>query len=465
MNSKNIIQDTPLSFSLIWPTASHYHEWINKDYPLKDDLIKDIRLDKICSEIQVNYNYNFLLSQLSCVIDNEETIKYRRDFLKDIITYPWFPQVFSKIRNIISVIENESSVRFNKGSSLYISLWYIQKITHVYDFCEMIYNSINPTGDPRKEIKGYSDATLKLYKMADILLHDPAYKNIKTEVDDILNNLSQYQNLKVIVNLKRNKCYFTLADPREEVLYTKITGEEDKKNIYLKHGIFSFPLFDEIINILRSKNPEFFYKILAAGKKIEAMEHIYETFLNFNQELDFYESALVLKELYEKLQLPYCMPELPGDSDESVTSLGGFYDLVIALHMADEGKFNNGAIVTNDVDLSRNERIAIITGPNQGGKTTWLRAVTLCQVLFQAGLFVPAKKAVLSVKDFIFTHFPANEKFILSKGRMGEEASRMKIIFKNITRNSMVMMNESFSSTNAIDGLNIISVVIKVCVQ
>jgi DNA mismatch repair ATPase MutS len=94
-------------------------------------------------------------------------------------------------------------------------------------------------------------------------------------------------------------------------------------------------------------------------------------------------------------------------------------------------------------------RIFIVTGPNQGGKTTYLQSIGLVQVLAQAGIFVPASRARISPVDGIFSHFPIEEKLARATGRFGDEAKRLNEIFEQATKHSFVLLNETFSSTNA----------------
>ncbi|MBZ0288083.1 MAG: DNA mismatch repair protein MutS, partial [Anaerolineae bacterium] len=89
----------------------------------------------------------------------------------------------------------------------------------------------------------------------------------------------------------------------------------------------------------------------------------------------------------------------------------------------------------------------IITGPNQGGKTTHIQAIALAQVLFQAGLYVPGCSARISPVDGIYTHFPVEERPSAEAGRFGEEAQRLSEIFAQATRHSLILLNESLSST------------------
>jgi len=130
------------------------------------------------------------------------------------------------------------------------------------------------------------------------------------------------------------------------------------------------------------------------------------------------------------------------------------YDLSLAVRMVND---NRGAahLVTNDHYSDHTARIFILTGPNQGGKTTFLRSVGIAQVLFQAGCFVPAKSAALSPVDYIFTHFQEKEVLGVKKGRLGEEAARIARIFNHVTEYSLILLNETFSSARRVDGYHL----------
>jgi DNA mismatch repair protein MutS len=97
----------------------------------------------------------------------------------------------------------------------------------------------------------------------------------------------------------------------------------------------------------------------------------------------------------------------------------------------------------------------VLTGPNRGGKTTYARAVGVAQVLFQAGLFVPAASACLSPVDAIFTHFPTREDVRPGQGRLDLEAERLHAIFRAATPQSLILLNEALSGTSALEALDL----------
>jgi DNA mismatch repair ATPase MutS len=110
-------------------------------------------------------------------------------------------------------------------------------------------------------------------------------------------------------------------------------------------------------------------------------------------------------------------------------------------------------LVANEAHFDKSGRIFILTGPNQGGKTTFTQAIGLIQVLAQAGLHIPAKSGLVSPVDAIYTHFARQEGPDLEAGRLGEEARRLNTIFQQATAHSLVLLNESLASTSASESL------------
>ena len=172
-------------------------------------------------------------------------------------------------------------------------------------------------------------------------------------------------------------------------------------------------------------------------------------FANLAFELVFYLGAAGLIRKLQERGLPMCCPDVLPQADRA-GELQDFYDLNLALRLSHKSDTPNlqTEIVTNHAIFVDAGRIFILTGPNQGGKTTYIQGIGLAQVLFQTGLYVPGTAARLSPVDGIFTHFPAEEKPGLEAGRFGEEARRLQKIFQQATRHSLLLLNESLTSTS-----------------
>jgi DNA mismatch repair ATPase MutS len=166
-------------------------------------------------------------------------------------------------------------------------------------------------------------------------------------------------------------------------------------------------------------------------------------------ELAFYLGAVQLIERVRQRGLPMCRPELALIEGRRC-ELEDTYNLSLALRFLarDSQTDLSRAVITNDVMFEAEARIFILTGPNQGGKTTYTQAIGQVQVLAQAGLFVPGSRARISPVDTIYTHFPVEEKPNAEAGRLGEESRRLNDIFASATRHSLILLNESLSSTS-----------------
>src|SRR6266487_1354022 len=125
----------------------------------------------------------------------------------------------------------------------------------------------------------------------------------------------------------------------------------------------------------------------------------------------------------------------------------GLYDVALALTL-EQG------VVGNDVNAD-GKNLVIITGANQGGKSTFLRSIGLAQLMMQCGMFVPAESFSANLCNGLFTHYKREEDISMQSGKFDEELGRMSTIVDNITPNSMVLFNESFAATNEREGSEI----------
>jgi DNA mismatch repair protein MutS len=208
------------------------------------------------------------------------------------------------------------------------------------------------------------------------------------------------------------------------------------------------PLFRDLYEILKETiNP-----ITAA---LNHYARVHTSLLTaLEAEIAFYLGAVALIQRLRASGLPMCRPKaLP--MKERLCQMKGMHNLLLALALLDEDPEAqlDKKIVLNNIDFGPQGRIFILTGPNLGGKTVYTQAVGLAQVLFQAGLYVPAERARMSPVDGLFTHFATLEESDSGMGRLGEEAERLNEIFQSVTSQGLVLLNESLSSTSPRESL------------
>lgn len=128
----------------------------------------------------------------------------------------------------------------------------------------------------------------------------------------------------------------------------------------------------------------------------------------------------------------------------------GLYNMKLAINLPDPKD-----LVVNDLVFDKDHTIYILTGANRGGKTTITQAVGMLFALAQGGAFIPAESFEFAPADSIYTHFPADEDKTMDLGRLGEECVRFKEIYTGVTSDSLLLMNETFSTTSFEEGFYI----------
>jgi DNA mismatch repair ATPase MutS len=185
---------------------------------------------------------------------------------------------------------------------------------------------------------------------------------------------------------------------------------------------------------------------LVANALAQSTDHILSFFNMLRTELAFYIGCLNLHSQLVQIGEPVSFP-MPAPADERRLTFCELYDVCLALSMKRK-------IVGNDVNADTKD-LVIITGANQGGKSTFLRSIGLSQLMMQCGMFVPAESFCANVCDNLFTHYKREEDVTMKSGKFDEELSRMSDIVDHITANSMVLFNESFAATNEREGSEI----------
>ncbi|MCP3980994.1 MAG: DNA mismatch repair protein MutS [bacterium] len=252
-----------------------------------------------------------------------------------------------------------------------------------------------------------------------------------------------------------------------KVKYNKVFGyfiEVSKSNLKLVPE--SYQRKQTIANGERFVTPElkeYESKVLTAQERIETLE--LELFQTLRAEVA--QQARRLKAVARAVALVDVLAALAetavrNDYSRPVVTRGGGLEIVGGRHPVVEQTLTEGRFVPNDCRLEASGRaIAVLTGPNMGGKSTYLRQVALITLLAQAGGFVPAEKAELGVVDRIFCRVGASDSLAEGQSTFMVEMTETANILHHATPGSLLLLDEIGRGTSTFDGLSIAWAVIE----
>lgn len=185
---------------------------------------------------------------------------------------------------------------------------------------------------------------------------------------------------------------------------------------------------------------------LVANALGQSADHILSFFVMLRRELAFYLGCVNLHQSFRQRGVPVCfpMPEPAGLPRLTCTELR---DASLVLNLPD-------AVVGNDL-AADGKKLCVITGANQGGKSTFMRAIGLAQLMMQAGMFVAARSFSADVCHAVLTHYKREEDVAMKSGKLDEELKRMSELVDALEPDSLVLFNESFAATNEREGSEI----------
>jgi DNA mismatch repair ATPase MutS len=192
--------------------------------------------------------------------------------------------------------------------------------------------------------------------------------------------------------------------------------------------------------------------VRVARATAQSADHVLSFFKMLRTELAFYIGCLNLHGELASRGMPITFP-IPRPAGTRQHEFNGLYDVCLVLTM-------RRPVVANTANANR-KNLVIITGANQGGKSTFLRSIGLAQLMMQCGLFVGAERFEAETCPAVFTHYKREEDTNMKSGKFDEELARMSDLADHLLPNSMLLFNESFAATNEREGSDIAGQIVR----
>jgi len=456
--------------------------WLNKSdesaigerkqakYKLPNDFIADLNLDLIAREININ-NPDYVLNILTEMSEDPNVIRYRQDILTDFLNVPELENVITD--NINAIFRNDRTAS-SKVQGSFISL--ASRLTGIENYIACIDNFYVFYKENAKRIK--SDGLKAFFEYINEVHDSQDFKTLVKETANLRETLTtKISSITIGINFDH------AMRPVESVLLS--IGSKPFKEKSVLARLFNMESDNDNnpyrISTMHRLDPKLEYSGLDGALFNDLKEITHQVVNNFSNVLklyyninislfvelhsqfSFYMGAAKMIKYYRSHGLEMCRPEI-ADMDERIFDVRNTCDLAFAARLKKDDYHMDFSktIVLNDISMSDKGRIFILTGPNQGGKTTYTRAIGVCQVLFQAGLFIPGTYARISPVDWIYTHFPKEEVVGFQSSRLSEECRQFTDTFGKATCYSLILMNESLQSTTALEGIYLSREVLKI---
>ena len=419
-----------------------------KAVKLSEETIKDVALSEVISFMSMDSEKRKLLKEImSSIPCDPEDIIFRQEITKDFINNEALcnsmTETLDGLKTLIYYGGMKKAVS-DRDTTLYTILEQLRELSVYVNVIEDIFAQL-------KENNIKSAGLISLRDSLEKIITDEKFSIAKEDIKTMLSDLSVARGAIIGVNLTPD---LNIEDVTAiEFVPNRIRSAYNLVDITLTTKINSpfskvkYKQPDPLLAAITPKLEKHLKKQYAEIKRMLAKYTNYDSrFLTeMFGSLTFYMKTAEIGRKLQSRGYEITFPEI-RDDQEGRFRASEFYNIRLAIK-------GEGNIVKNDFAFTDDERIFILTGPNRGGKTILEQGLGLMSVLMSLGMFVTAKSCAGLPFTNILTHYPIDENLTINYGRLGEEAIRIKELVKASDDNTLLLFNETFSTTSATDGL------------
>ncbi len=408
---------------------------------------------KVVEELGLSSLLSLKNSSLSYFFTKDpEVIAYRQALFLDLAGYSELSETLSAALPLLYDITELRRLEADYDPSGESYLYSMTEVELYIDCVRLLSDGFAPYLDKLK-----SHALLSLANTVSELASSDYYRELNAALEELSSRIREVKSITVGVNLDStmrpveagvlsvNSSHFKSGKMLDKILrfsfkndamttIAPITPLNKKQNENRRDALIS--AFNGALDDV--------FRASVRGWRAIVGDYVLENtdfLLRILPEIEFITRADALCRRLAERGYPLATPTLMP-MEEKVFSAKGLYNPDVALRI-------EGRVVSNDFSFDDNGRIFILSGPNRGGKSVITCALGIAQAMCQLGLPVPASEAAISPVDAIFTHFPTGAEDTLDKGRLGEECARLREIFDASSTDTLVLLDESLSSTGA----------------
>ncbi len=428
-----------------------------REVPLKDfGFVKSLQIDDMIVLIKESHRGFSDLKLENYFTSDTVVLAHRLEIVKDLVENPSIYDTFCKS---IPLIQNIHDMRraINNDASVESALSSVRYLESYQEIVELFAKALQPITPHSRGLSDFRDGVLSVY-------NGEEYRNLSRELSKMEVHFGSLKSVTIGVNLDENLRVKEagLVSVNDKPFHAgNIMERLLVKNVMKKDAEDVRMLISPLYPLAKGLHMED-YKTLNASlqssiegvftKSIKNFEPIVQKYFSVNtssftallDDIRFLTAGVKFILDMQAKGFSMCAPSI-ATMAEKKCDLQDVYNPVLAR------KSIENTVVSNSFTYDDKGRFYLVTGPNHGGKSIFAYSIGMAQALFQLGLFVPAKSALMSPVSGIFTHFPSSDENNYGKGRLESECARLGAIMQQLSDTDLLLMDESFSSTSGLE--------------